>query len=52
MTHLSAKHLLGWLWRDHLVQRWPLLVLALALMALEGAATGGISYLVRPMLLE
>lgn len=49
MTHLSAKHLLGWLWRDHLVQRWPLLVLALALMALEGAATGGISYLVRPM---
>ncbi len=49
MTHLSAKRLLGWLWRDHLVQRWPLLALALALMALEGAATGGLSYLVRPM---
>ena len=49
MTQMSAKHLLGWLWRDHLVQRWPVLVLAMALMALEGAATGAVSYLVRPM---
>jgi len=49
MTQTSAKRLLGWLWRDYWARRWPLLALALALMALEGAATGGLSYLVRPM---
>ncbi|MEI6798348.1 MAG: ABC transporter ATP-binding protein [Pseudomonadota bacterium] len=49
MTQISAKCLLGWLWRDHLARRWPWLALALGLMALEGAATGGLSYLVRPM---
>ena len=52
MTHVSAKGLLGWLWRDHLVQRWPLMALAMVLMAAEGAATGGLSYLVRPMFEE
>jgi len=49
MTVPSSKRLLGWLWRDHLVQRWPWLALAMLLMAAEGAATGGLSYLVRPM---
>ncbi len=49
MTQSSAKRLLGWLWRDHLARRWPWLALALGLMAIEGAATGGLSYLVRPM---
>lgn len=49
MSHISAGRLLGWLWRDHLVRRWPTLTLALVLMALEGAATGGLSWLVRPM---
>ncbi len=49
MTEIAATRLLGWLWRDHLAKRWPILALALAFMAVEGAATGGLSYLVRPM---
>ncbi len=49
MTVLPARRLLGWLWRDHIGKRWPVLALALLLMAVEGAATGGLSYLVRPM---
>lgn len=49
MSQIPARRLLGWLWRDHLARRWPLLTLALALMAAEGAATGALSYLVRPM---
>lgn len=49
MAAIASKALLAWLWRDHLARRWPLLALALALMAVEGAATGGLSYLVRPM---
>ena len=49
MTAIPAKRLLGWLWRDHIAKRWLLLACALLLMAVEGAATGGLSYLVRPM---
>ena len=49
MTAIPASRLLGWLWRDHIRRRWPLLALALLLMAVEGAATGALSYLVRPM---
>ncbi len=49
MTAIPARRLLGWLWRDHIRRRWPLLTLALLLMAVEGAATGALSYLVRPM---
>ncbi|MGV8986670.1 MAG: ABC transporter ATP-binding protein [Cypionkella sp.] len=46
---IAALRLLGWLWRDHLRSRWGILALAMTLMAVEGAATGGLSYLVRPM---
>lgn len=49
MTVIPARRLLAWLWRDHLSQRKGWMLLALGLMALEGAATGGLSYLVRPM---
>lgn len=47
--HHSALRLLSWLWHDHVRQRWPVLTLAMLLMAVEGAATGGLSWLVRPM---
>jgi len=49
MENPSTKRLLRWLWQDHLARRWRLMALAFALMSLEGAATGGLSYLVRPM---
>jgi subfamily B ATP-binding cassette protein MsbA len=49
VTLHSARYLLGWLWRDHLRKRWHLLALAMVFMAVEGAATGGLSWLVRPM---
>ena len=49
MTLHSARYLLAWLWRDHLRKRWHLLALAMVFMAVEGAATGGLSWLVRPM---
>jgi subfamily B ATP-binding cassette protein MsbA len=46
---VPALRLLGWLWRDYLRNRWGILALAMLLMALEGASTGALSYLVRPM---
>ena len=49
MSQIPARRLFSWLWRGHLRRRWPLLGLALLLMAVEGAATGALSYLVRPM---
>ena len=49
----GAQHrnsaLLAWIWRDYLSRRWPLLLAALGFMALEGAAMGALSWLVRPM---
>ncbi|MEO8244227.1 MAG: ABC transporter ATP-binding protein [bacterium] len=45
----SARRLMGWVWRDYLRRRWPMLALAFVFMALEGSAVGGLSYLVRPM---
>lgn len=50
MNHpIAARRLLGWLWRDHLRTRWGILAAALGLMAVEGASTGALSFLVRPM---
>ncbi len=49
MSAIPARRLLGWLWRDHLRRRWMMLALALVLMSIEGAVTGALSYLVRPM---
>jgi len=41
--------LLAWLWRDHLRRRSAALLAALLLMAVEGATSGLLSYLIRPM---
>ena len=45
----AARRMRRWLWRDHLRRRSPMFALALVFMALEGAAVGGLSWLVRPM---
>jgi ABC-type multidrug transport system fused ATPase/permease subunit len=46
---IRSRVLLLWLWRDHIRKRfWPFAA-ALVLMAVEGASTGLLSYLVRPM---
>ncbi len=49
MEPKAAGRHLRWLWQDFLRPRAGLLALALALMAIEGAAMGALSYLVRPM---
>jgi len=46
---ISVKRLLVWLWSDHLRGRVVWLTLALIFMALEGAAVGGLTYLIKPM---
>ncbi|MGI3186773.1 ABC transporter ATP-binding protein [Nioella aestuarii] len=43
------KHLLIRLWQDHVVQFWPLLIVASVLMVLEGSSLGAISYLIQPL---
>ncbi len=45
----SDRGLIAWLWRDHLRHRTGALLAALALMAIEGATSGLLSYLIRPM---
>jgi ABC-type multidrug transport system fused ATPase/permease subunit len=37
------------LWTEHIVQFWPVLVLAVALMSIEGAAIGAFAWLVQPL---
>lgn len=37
------------LWRDHVLGYWPMLLLALILMSLEGAALGAFAWMVRPL---
>lgn len=46
---ISVRRLLAWLWSDHLRGRAVWLALALIFMALEGAAVGGLTYLIKPM---
>ena len=48
-VHTSNAPLVRWMWRFYLRPQRPLLIAALALMALEGSMLGAISYLVRPM---
>jgi len=48
-TGKSSTDLLAWLWRDHLRKRTGIMLVALALMAMEGATSGLLSYLMRPM---
>lgn len=43
------SNLLIRLWRDHVVQFWPLLIVAFLLMVVEGSSLGAISYLIQPL---
>jgi len=43
------RNLLVRLWRDHVVQFWPLLIVAFVLMVIEGSTLGAISYLIQPL---
>lgn len=43
------SNLLIRLWRDHVVQYWPLLIVAFLLMVVEGSSLGAISYLIQPL---
>jgi len=45
----SARHLLGRLWREHVLKFIPLLLVAVAFMTIEGAAMGGFAYMIRPL---
>lgn len=45
----ADRALAGWLWRGY-IRRWmPLIALGMGLMAIEGAMTGALSALLRPM---
>lgn len=41
--------LLRRLWRDHVVQFWPIMAVAVVLMTVEGAAIGAFAWLVQPL---
>jgi len=45
----GARHLIGRLWREHIVRYWPWLALASVLMTVEGATVGGFAYLIQPL---
>ena len=38
-----------WLWRGYLRRHWPVISVAVVLMAIEGAMLGMLSYIIRPM---
>lgn len=40
---------LRWAWSRYVKRHWPVLTVALVLMAIEGATLGGFSYMMRPM---
>ncbi len=44
-----SKNLLIRLWRNHVIAFWPLLIVAFALMVVEGSTLGAISYLIEPL---
>jgi hypothetical protein len=46
---LRSSRLVVRLWRDHVLGYWPMLLLALILMSLEGAALGAFAWMVRPL---
>lgn len=48
MKAVNEKLLLR-LWREHVVQFWPMLIAALVFMSIEGSMLGVLSYLVRPL---
>ena len=46
---MRAKRLLGRLWREHVSDYWKRMLLALGLMAIEGATLGAAAYLIQPL---
>jgi ATP-binding cassette subfamily B protein/subfamily B ATP-binding cassette protein MsbA len=48
-TAAPAGRLLARLWHEHVKGYWPLLIVAGALMTIEGAALGGVAYLIQPL---
>jgi ABC-type multidrug transport system fused ATPase/permease subunit len=49
MTRPASSRLIAWLWRDYLWHRWPLMLAAVVLMAIEGSMLGALSFVVRPL---
>jgi ATP-binding cassette subfamily B protein/subfamily B ATP-binding cassette protein MsbA len=49
MSHRTSLDLLRWFWRTYLVRRWPLMLAAVLLMAIEGSMLGALSFVVRPL---
>ena len=47
-THRTVD-LFMWVWRDYIRQHWPWLLVAFALMSIEGGALAALSYMVQPM---
>lgn len=43
------RDLMRRLWRDHVVQFWPIIAVAVVLMTVEGAAIGAFAWLVQPL---
>ena len=46
---VNPRGLLLWVWRGYLARHWPLLIVALLFMALEGSMFGALSYMMKPM---
>lgn len=47
--NLGVRVLFGWLWRGYLYRYWPLMMLAMVFMSLEGAMFGLLAYMMKPM---
>ncbi|SLN74300.1 Lipid A export ATP-binding/permease protein MsbA [Roseivivax jejudonensis] len=45
----ERARLFAWLWRHYLQPHWPLILLAVTFMAIEGAMFGALSYMMKPM---
>ena len=45
----SSKHLMSRMWRDYLRPHWPMMVLAGALLTIEGATLGALSWMLEPL---
>lgn len=48
-TSQSFKELFGWLWKNFLRRHWRLLGLAVGVMAIEGAMSAGLAYMMKPL---
>ncbi|WP_340251807.1 ABC transporter ATP-binding protein [Roseobacter sp. HKCC-CH-9208] len=49
ITEKRSWRLVVRLWREHVIGYWPILLFALILMSLEGAALGAFAWMVRPL---